>query len=54
MAKVQTTGGKRLNLGTQLLPCTCVNEFQDKRYKGKRVHNGCSDGWRCTSCNTKR
>jgi hypothetical protein len=31
--------------------CTCVHEFQDKRYgKGMRVHNKMDKGWNCTVC----
>jgi hypothetical protein len=35
-----------------ILPCTCVNKFQDKEYgTGKRAFNEClKDKWRCTVC----
>jgi len=38
---------------TEIKPCTCQNEYQDKMYgKGMRVKNSCKKGaaWRCTSC----
>lgn len=31
--------------------CTCEHYFQDKLHgKGKRVHNTCKEGCRCTVC----
>ena len=42
---------------TKIKKCSCVNEFQDKRYgKGKRVFNSIgkagrsAEGYRCTVC----
>jgi hypothetical protein len=41
---------------TKLINCSCYNEYQDKRYKGKRVANRVNKApvgtsqWRCTVC----
>jgi hypothetical protein len=36
-----------------IMRCTCENTYQDVKYgKGKRVHNKCTRGWRCTICLT--
>ena len=38
-----------------IIACSCENEGQDKLYgKGKRLHNKCKDGWRCTVCQKER
>ena len=41
----------------RVIPCTCVNEGQDKLYgKGKRLHNKMKqDGqYRCTVCRKEK
>jgi hypothetical protein len=49
-----------INTGTKILNCTCKDKAphalgQDFLYgDGKRLHNGCRDGWRCTVCGTKK
>ena len=38
--------------GTIIAPCLCKHDFQDKQYKGQRLHNICAKGTkrRCTVC----
>jgi len=47
-----------INKGAKVLPCTCKDAGhlgQDAIYgDGKRLHNGCRGGWRCTVCGTKK
>ena len=36
---------------TYIFPCSCKHEFQDRVYgPGKRLHNPCKNGYRCTVC----
>lgn len=43
------------NEGARILHCHCSYPFQDKRYgRGRRVHNGCAKGWRCTVCKDEK
>lgn len=48
----------KINNGGKILPCSCADAGrlgQDAIYgAGKRAHNGCKDGWRCTVCGTKK
>lgn len=40
---------------TMIMNCKCKSKFQDKRYgEGKRLHNLCEKGARCTVCNEKK
>lgn len=41
---------------TKILPCTCVSEYQDKRYgPGQRVHNPRKDKtYACTVCGREK
>ena len=47
------------NITTKVLPCSCANEYQDRKYgKGRRLHNkgkreGESAYFKCTVCGLK-
>ncbi len=42
---------------TKLLTCTCVHDYQDKKYNFKKIHNSCGrEGkrFRCTVCGKEK
>ena len=54
-AKSSTNSRGIKNGGTEVLRCSCVNEYQDKKYgKQMRVHNVGTKGSKCTVCLSMR
>ncbi len=54
MAKKQDTKPVPKARKSEIRPCNCKDDYQDKRYgPGNRVMNGGKDGVKCTKCGSK-
>lgn len=48
-------GAPKAKEGTEILPCTCKNDFQDTTYgKNRRVFNLGTKAKTCTVCGSKK